>query len=334
MPKPLDIAVVQTAPIPLAVADGIKKAVRDAERAIRDGAQVIAFGETVLGGYPMWLDEAPGAALWGHPGTVALHRILLAEAVHEADARLAPLQNLADKHDVIICIGAHFRLRSSLYNAQLTFRKKQPPLVRRKLVPTHGERLIWMRGDGSTLEVHQAGWGRLSTLMCWEHWMPMTRAALHAQGPDVHVSAWPTVRDAYLVASRHYAFEGSCFVLAAGTVQHRDDILDGLARVGGDDEAEALIRDMPDAQLQRGGSAIIAPDATIIRGPADPVETILMADIDLDRRAEALTALDSDGHYSRPDIFDLRVNTRPMPGVTFSAEEMDLAHETRGEFDV
>src|SRR3990167_11237186 len=122
LPKLLEVAIVQAAPIPLAVSDGIEKALRLAKEAIEAGARLVAFGETFLGGYPLWLDEAPGAALWDHPGTRALHRILLEQAVTADDARFTPLQDLADASGAVISIGAHERRRASLYNTQFLFR--------------------------------------------------------------------------------------------------------------------------------------------------------------------------------------------------------------------
>lgn len=310
-------AIVQAAPVPLAVGDGIAALLDHVNSAAAAGAKVIAFGETFLGGYPLWLDEAPGAALWDHPGTKALHRLLLEQAVIQADPRLAPLQDLVDARDVIVSVGAHERVRGSLYNTQFTFRPGQSPLPHRKLVPTHGERLIWARGDGSTLNVHAASWGTLGSLICWEHWMPLARAAMHRLGETVHVAAWPTVRETYAIASRHYAFEGRCFVLAAGTIQQRDDVLAGLDRLGGNTDARALIDSMPE-QLQFGGSLIAGPDGMVI-AQAGPDGELLPADLDLSRSAEERAALDTDGHYARPDIFDLRVNARPMDGVTFES---------------
>ncbi|MDP5102293.1 MAG: carbon-nitrogen hydrolase family protein, partial [Erythrobacter sp.] len=137
----LSVAVVQAAPVPLDFGAGIDKAVRLAREAIDGGAKVVAFGETFLGGYPLWLDEAPGAALWDHPGTKALHAIMLEQAVVPNDERLLPLQELADTTDALISIGTHERVRRSLVNNQLTFRPGLPVLDHRKLVPTHGERL-------------------------------------------------------------------------------------------------------------------------------------------------------------------------------------------------
>jgi len=310
----LSVAVVQAAPIPLDFAGGIEKAVRLAREAIDSGARVVAFGETFLGGYPLWLDEAPGAALWDHPGTKALHAIMLEQAVVANDERLLPLQELADASGAIISIGAHERVRRSLVNNQLTFRPGQPVLDHRKLVPTHGERLIWARGDGSTLGVHQAEWGRLGSLICWEHWMPLARAAMHNLGEDVHVAAWPTVRESHQIASRHYAMEGRCFVLAAGLVQVKNDLLDGLERVSGSADARELIEAIPGEVLNRGGSLIAAPDTRVI-ARAGKGEEMLLAELDLAEVGEGLGNLDTDGHYARPDVFGLTVDTRRKDGV-------------------
>lgn len=310
----LPVALVQAAPIPLDVSAGIEKAVRLARAAVESGAKVVAFGETFLGGYPLWLDEAPGAALWDHPGAKALHRIMLEQAVVANDARLLPLQELADASGAIISIGAHERVRRSLFNNQLTFRPGLPVLNRRKLVPTHGERLIWARGDGSTLGVHEAEWGRLGTLICWEHWMPLARAAMHNLGEDVHIAAWPTVRESHAIASRHYAMEGRCFVLAAGLVQKKDDLLAGLERVGGSEVARELLEAIPGEVLNKGGSLIAAPDTRVIAEAGEGEET-LFATLDMVEVAEGLANLDTDGHYARPDVFELTVDTRAKAGV-------------------
>ncbi len=317
LPNSLAVAICQAAPIPLAIGDGIDKAVGLAREAIAGGAQLVAFGETFLGGYPLWLDEAPGAALWDHPGSKALHRILLEQAVVPGDERLLPLQELCDASGAVISIGAHERVRNSLFNNQLTFRPGEPVLDHRKLVPTHGERLVWMRGDGSTLGVHQAEWGRVGSLICWEHWMPLARAAMHNLGEHVHVACWPTVREQYAIASRHYAMEGRCFVLAAGLVQHKEDLFDGLERAGGDAAAKELIDAIPVDVLNKGGSLIAAPDASVIAQAGDGEET-LFAELDLAAIAEGLASLDTDGHYSRPDVFELSVDTRAKDGVTWA----------------
>lgn len=147
--------------------------------------------------------------------------------------------------------------------------------------------------------------------------MPMARAAMHNQGEMIHIAAWPTVRDIHAIASRHYAFEGRCFVLAAGTVQSKSDMLDGLQSVGGDSDASELIENIDDGQLQFGQSFICAPDTQILSQAGDAKE-IIYAACDLDMIGEGLTSLDSDGHYSRPDVFELNIDIRAKDGVNWT----------------
>ena len=146
--------------------------------------------------------------------------------------------------------------------------------------------------------------------------MPLARAAMHNLCESVHVAAWPTVREEYALASRHYAMEGRCFVLAAGLVQRRDDLFDGLERVGGSAEAKALFEAIEGEVLNRGGSMIIAPDARVL-AQAGEGEEILQAELDLSEIGQGLASLDTDGHYSRPDVFELNVDTRTKDGVNW-----------------
>ncbi len=329
MTHPYTVAIVQDAPITLDISGGIEQAAKLSEEAFKQGAQFIAFGETFLGGYPIWLDEAQGAALWNHPGTRAMHNLMLKHAIQENDERLILLQDLIERYNGCISIGGHERRRSSLYNNQMILRPNMPPLNHRKLVPTHGERLIWMRGDGSTLKTHNVKNERhnltIGSLICWEHWMPMARAAMHNQGEMIHVAAWPTVREIHAIASRHYAFEGQCFVLAAGTIQNRDDMLEGLKNVGGNADAQELIETIEDGQLQFGKSFICAPDTEVLAQAGEKSE-IIYATLELDMIGQGLTSLDSDGHYSRPDVFDMYIDTRAKDGVNW-LEDKDTSLE-------
>jgi predicted amidohydrolase len=112
--------------------------------------------------------------------------------------------------------------------------------------------------------------------------------------------------------------EGRCFVLAAGLVQMKDDLLDGLERVDGDGAARELIEAIAGDVLNRGGSLIAAPDARVI-AQAGAGEEILYAQLDLSEIGESLASLDTDGHYARPDVFELTVDTREKEGVRWNA---------------
>lgn len=130
--------------------------------------------------------------------------------------------------------------------------------------------------------------------------MPLARQALHDSGEDIHVALWPTVHERHQLASRHYAFEGRCFVLAAGSVMRASSLPPEL-------EVEPARLTPGTPLVLRGGSAIIGPDADYIVPPLWDRPGVLVADLDLERvRRESMT-LDVSGHYSRPDCLSLTV---------------------------
>ena len=316
------VAIVQEAPVFLNLGASVEKAIAHITEAAAGGANIIAFAECWLPGYPVWLDFAPNAALWNDPGAKALFRLLTDNSVVMGDKYLAKLQKVSADLGVYIVMGTHERSGATLYNTTFTFTPDaSPPTPHRKLVPTYTERLVWGRGDGSTLKALQTPWGMLGSLICWEHWMPFARAAMHAQHEFLHVAQWPIVKDMHQVASRHYAFEGRCAVAAAGSIMTKRDIVDGFTSLGTNEPlAQAMLASMPgdDADfIHNGGSAVIDANGDYLAEPVFNQTALVSAAIDLDKQREAWQTLDTDGHYSRPDIFELSVNTAPQPGVKF-----------------
>ena len=173
----------------------------------------------------------------------------------------------------------------------------------RKLMPTYTERLVWGQGDGAGLQSVATAVGRLSSLVCWEHWMPLARQALHDSGEQIHVALWPTVKEMHQVASRQYAFEGRCYVLAAGSILRASDTPPELT-------LPAELADAPETLVMNGGSAIIAPDGRYLAGPLWDEEGILAAELDLRAITREQMTLDVSGHYSRPDVFRFRVRRK------------------------
>jgi predicted amidohydrolase len=260
--KPFIATAVQHPPVFLNLPASLDKAETLISQAAAEGAQLIAFGETWLTGYPVWLDEAPGAALWNSEPATAVFRQLFENSVEMGGKEVVRLCQAAKAANVTLVMGMHERAGGTLYNSILTIGADGTILnLHRKLVPTYTERLVWGRGDGSSLNVVETPIGKLGSLVCWEHWMPASRIALHQQQELIHIAQWPTVREMHLVASRHYAFEGQCFVIAAGCVLQKKDLahldLPLLQEIPGDG----------DTFLQRGGSTIIAPNGDILAGP-------------------------------------------------------------------
>jgi nitrilase len=348
MPEPIHkyiAAVVQHPPVFLDRDATVRRACALIAEAAAEGARIVAFPESYVPGYPGWVF---GAAGWDDPVAKRLHAQLAANSLEVGGEALGALQSAADEHRVHVVMGATERdtrfSRGSLYNS-LFFLADDGELlgVHRKLMPTHAERLVWTpAADASALRSYATGIGRLGGLICWEHWMPITRFALHATGEQVHVAAWPEVPEMHQIAARHYAFEGRCFVLFAGQLLRVDDLPAdpdlrnatlGLGDLGGSDE-----------MVLPGGSGIIGPDGNWVVGPAPAEPTIVYGEIDLDRILEEQLALDSAGHYHRPDIFSVsmhagrrdplvRLYDTPSPAETPNAATQHAAdqQQTAGE---
>ena len=325
MNRSFKVAIVQQAPVFLNLEESLDKACTLVEEAAGAGAKVIGFPETWLPGYPVWLDYAPNAALWDHGPAKTLYRLLAENSITIPGRHLDRLLDIARRTGTYLIMGAHERLDGTLYNTMLFIhRDGQSFQIHRKLVPTYTERLVWGRGDGSTLGVMPSEYGHLGGLICWEHWMPLARAAMHAQNETLHVAQWPAVRELHQIASRHYAFEGQCFVLAAGSVLSRGDILAGFHSLGrteggGIELLEAIPGQDTDLIL-RGGSAVISPDSSYLEGPVFDQSLILYADIDPERIAEGHLVIDTQGHYARPDVFSLEVNDLAQTNVSFRSQ--------------
>ncbi|MCI0433973.1 MAG: carbon-nitrogen hydrolase family protein [Gemmatimonadetes bacterium] len=274
-----------------------------AEAATR-GAQLVVFPETWLPGYPAWLDICRDAALWDHPPVKQAFRRMAQQSVTVPGPAVTRLGSVARNAGATIVIGVTERVadgpgRGTLYNTLLTVGPDGTLLNHhRKLVPTYTERLVWGPGDGDGVKAVDTPAGRVGGLVCWEHWMPLARQALHDSGEDIHVAVWPTVKEMNIIACRQYAFEGRCFVLAAGSLMRASALPDGL-------EAHPDLVADDQALVLRGGSAIIGPDGAILAGPVHDEPVILVASIDLGRVREEKMNLDVAGHYSRPDVFRL-----------------------------
>ncbi len=302
------VGIVQTSPVFSNLAASVEKAVSKVEEAAKLGAKLVAFGETWLAGYPAWLDYCPNAALWNHEPTKKVFAQLRRNSVVVPGAETRTLGAIAAKHKIVLVIGINERVEQgagngTLYNSLLTF-STDGTLVNhhRKLVPTYTERLVWGQGDAAGLEAVKTDFGRVGALVCWEHWMPLARQALHISGEDIHVAVFPTVHETHQIASRHYALEGRCFVLAAGLLMKAADLPAELL-------TETDLSKLPE-NILRGGSCIVAPDGSFVVEPIFDEETIVTAELDLTFIDKEKMTLDVSGHYSRPDVFDFAVNRK------------------------
>ena len=301
--KTFRVVIPQFAPVYLDKKASLAKALRLLREAKQQGAKLVAFGETWFPGYPKWLDVAPQAALWDHAPTQQVFARLRNNSVTVPGPEIEALRKAARDLGLTVVIGVNERVdagpgNGTLYNSVLTITPAgKLANHHRKLVPTYTEKLVWGNGDGGGLTSVASG-PRVGALICWEHWMPLARMAMHNAGEHIHVALWPTAHELHQLCSRHYAFEGRCFVLAVGLMMAARDL-----------PAEFGSSRGSDPWLKRGGSAIIAPDTRYVVEPVFDREDFLVADLDLAEIDRAVLTLDVSGHYSRPDVFSFGIKT-------------------------
>ena len=319
-------AAVQAAPVFLDLDAGIDKAIALIQQAAAQGAKLIAFPETWLPGYPwfIWLDSPA----WGMQFIQRYHDNSLVYGSAQADR----LSQAAKDNAIMVVMGLSEKAGGSLYMGQwIIDADGRTVAARRKLKPTHVERTLYGEGDGSDLAVHDTALGRVGALCCWEHLQPLSKYAMYAQNEQVHVAAWPSFSlyrgGAYALsaevnnaASRIYAVEGQCFVLApCATVSA--EMVDLLC---GDDATKRQLL------LEGGGfTGIYAPDGQLLTETlAEGQEGIVYAELDLGLIALAKAVADPAGHYARPDVTRLLLDKTPGDRVLV---QQRLAAEVAGQ---
>lgn len=311
------VAIVQQPPILLDKPGSLSVAVSAAHEAAAGGANILVFPEVFLPGYPVWMWRL-------RPGsdgrlTEEIHSALFANAIDLESDDLAPLCKAAAEHSLTIACGMNERDstfgRGTLYNTIVVIGPDGTILNRhRKLMPTNPERMVWGMGDASGLRVVQTPHGRLSTLICWENYMPLARYAVYAQGVEIYVASTYDDGEPWLSTMRHIAREGGCWVLGSGFALKGSDIPESFP-------GKSHLYPDADEWINPGDSVVVAPGGKIVAGPLHEEHGILYADIDLARIAAARRTLDTTGHYARPDIFQLTINRRPAAPVVWSDEE-------------
>lgn len=302
------VAVVQTGPVVGDTVATIVKAVDLIREAGRNQATVAVFPEALIGGYPKGrtFDTVIGART---PLGRDEYRAYVAGAVSLDRVEIEALVTASREAAVFVVIGIIERHGGTLYCTAVMIDPKRGVVGNhRKLMPTASERLVWGFGDGSTLHVADSAAGRVGAVICWENYMPLLRHAMYAQGVDLYCAPTVDDRPVWQATMTHIALEGRNFVLSACQAVPRSAYPTGVdfpPHIGNED------------WVIRGGSVIIDPLGTVLAGPVYEAETILYADIDLDDRTRGHFDLDVNGHYGRPDVFELRVNTRPNTGTVF-----------------
>lgn len=313
--KKFKAAAVQTSPVFLNVEKTIDKAISFVKEATSNGANLVAFPEVFVAGYPYWnwiMTPVQGSK-W--------YEQLYKSSVKVDDAAMQPLYDAAKKHNCHIVIGINERGDSygEIYNTNLIIDNNGKLIGKhRKLVPTWAEKLTWTSGDGSSLKVYNTEIGPIGTLACGENTNTLARFTLLSQGELIHIANYISLpvappdynmAEAIKIRAAAHSFEGKLFTIVSCSTISKEIM-------------EILKPDVPNVEelLTRKNSAfsgIIGPNGAVVGEPLIDDEGIVYADIDLEKCIQPKQMHDILGHYNRFDIFDLRVNTAPTRKITF-----------------
>jgi nitrilase len=313
--RTLKVGIAQVAPVWLDRDATLAKITPWIREAGAQGCQLIVFGEALIPGYPFWVERTDGARF--ESGLQKeLYRHYAEQSVCIETGDLRPIVEAARDNALAVYLGVMERAPDrgghSLY-ASMVYIDAQGVIgsVHRKLMPTHEERLVWAIGDGHGLRTHEIGPFTAGGLNCWENWLPLARAALYAQGEDLHVAIWPgSLRNTEDI-TRFIAREGRCYVVSVAGLMRKSDIPDTVPHA-------TLLRQAADEVMANGGSCIASPTGEWLLAPETGVESLRVAELDHRVVLEERQNLDVAGHYSRPDVMQLRVNRRRQSTAEFS----------------
>ncbi|WP_179337091.1 carbon-nitrogen hydrolase family protein [Winogradskyella ludwigii] len=306
MNSTLKIAMAQIAPVWLDKKATLQKIENSILEAAQEKCELIVFGEALLPGYPFWL-ALTGGAEWDKKVNKELHAHYVTNSICIEKGELDLVCKLAKEHKLAIYLGIMERPTDrgghSIY-ASLVYINEEGVIksVHRKLQPTYDERLTWSPGDGNGLKVHSLKAFTAGGLNCWENWMPLPRTALYGQGEDLHIAVWPGSDHNTKDITRFIARESRSYVVSVSSLMSRTDFPDHTPHLN------EILKTSPEI-LANGGSCIAGPDGEWIIEPVLHKEGLIIQTIDFNRVLEERQNFDPVGHYSRPDVTKLIVNT-------------------------
>jgi nitrilase len=324
----LKVALSQISPVWLNKSETLQKVKAFIAEAARNKSELIVFGEGLVPGYPFWLALTDGAE-WNTRVNKELHAHYVRQSVTIEKGDLNEICTLAKKSKIAVYLGIIERPADrgghSIY-ASLVYINAEGRIlsVHRKLQPTYDERLTWSPGDGNGLQTHPLKQFTVGGLNCWENWMPLPRAALYAQGEDLHVAVWPGSDHNTRDITRFIARESRSFVISVSALMTLEDFPSNTPHL------EKIFEKSPKI-LANGGSCIAGPDGEWLVEPVLNEEGNIYCTLDFNRVLEERQNFDPAGHYSRPDVTKVLVNRERQTTVQFLDDSKAIIHVPKSD---
>ena len=297
------LALVQAEPVMFEKKASLDKALALIREAAGHGAELIVFPELFIPGYPVGLTFGFSMGKRTEAGREDWKRYCDASVVR-GEAEFQALSRAAADAGAYVSLGFSERdaVSGTLYNSNVIFEPDGTWKIHRKLKPTGTERVVWGDADRDYFPITETPWGPVGSLICWESYMPLARAALYQKGVTIYISPNTNDNPEWQATIQHIAIEGKCYFINA-------DMLVRKGSYPGDLNEKKTADTLPEI-VCRGGSCVVDPFGHYVTEPVWDEETIIYADLDMALPAASRMEHDPIGHYARPDVLELIVHEK------------------------